>query len=136
MAKSFLAASATRVIITGRGAGRLEAAVASLRSTKPIDSTSTVLYYQQDISDMSSIESLWASLKHDEIEVDALVLNAMVPGQFGVTVGWKKVWESFEANVLGNLRMCEGFLGQGPKKGKVSNNPLDPSSNKPKKTCN
>jgi len=100
--------------------------VATLGSSKPTGSTAIVLWRQQDIADMSSIERLWVDLKHDGVEVDVLVLNAMVPGAFGISAGWKQVWACFEANVGGNLRMAEAFLAQGPKKGKVRKMPQHP----------
>lgn len=126
IAKSFLAASAAKVIITGRRVEKLEEAVASLNSSKPEKSTATVLWRQQDVSDLSNIETFWRNLKSDNLEVDVLVLNATHTGQFGVSAGWKKVWECFEFNVLGSLRMSEEFVAQGPKKGKVSRHPQLP----------
>jgi len=69
---------------------------------------------------LENFDGFWASLKKDGLEVDVLVLSAAVAGQLSLKAGWMKTWGAFEGNVLGNLRMTEEFLAQGPRTGKVS----------------
>jgi len=118
IAKAYITASASRVIIASRGAEGLVKAVARLEASVP-NSKTTIISRQLDLSSGSSIEDLWKGLKADGIAVDVLVLNATSGGPLSITQGWKKTWEFYETNVLGNLRATEGFLAQGPEKGKV-----------------
>ncbi|KUJ24227.1 NAD(P)-binding protein [Mollisia scopiformis] len=119
IARAFISASASRVIILGRRQDVLDAAVSNLESWKPASSATIITPFRCDISHEIEIKELWEKLEREDIEVDGLILNAAKTGPLGATADWKKVWEYFEMNVLANLQMAQMFLAQGPEKGKA-----------------
>lgn len=116
-AEAFVKASAARVVILSRQQPTLDAAVSKLK----ISSSSTEIVGRiVDISDESSIKSLWSGLKKDGIDIDVLILNAAQTGNAPLlSEGVARTWKYFETNVLAGLRMIEKFTSQGPKTGKV-----------------
>lgn len=105
-------------------ARRVEALASAVRVLEEVAATSSssskaeIVSRQLDLASSSSIETFWKSLKDDGISVDILVLNATRGGPASISNNWKTVWEFYETNVLGNLRMSEEFLKQGPDAGK------------------
>jgi short-subunit dehydrogenase len=120
VAKAFITASASLVIILGRRQELLSIAVEELKAYLPAKSETKVFARKCDIGNGEEMEKLWGELKREGIEVDVMVLNAAKTGPMTVNSDWKKVWEFYEVNVLANLRMTEKFLAQGPEMGKVS----------------
>ncbi|KAK1782673.1 hypothetical protein QBC45DRAFT_439108 [Copromyces sp. CBS 386.78] len=79
MAKSFVTASASKVIITGRRQERLDKAVDSLRQhAKEIGNHQTkVVGDKFDATKMEEIDAFWTKLGDEGVVVDVLILNAV-----------------------------------------------------------
>jgi len=120
IAKAFVAASASAVIISGRRQEQLDIAVSSL--TKEAAETGTrIIGEKSDAADPESIDKLWADLAERNIVVDVLVLNAAkfaTPGSL-LSLGITNVWKSFEFNARSLLLHTEKFhqqpKGSGPR---------------------
>ncbi|KAK0631213.1 hypothetical protein B0T14DRAFT_419739 [Immersiella caudata] len=115
IAKRFITASASTVIITGRRKEVLQKAVASLEEFAASGKKDTkIIGESSDVADPAAVNTLWAGLAERGIIVDVLVLNA---ARFGVqkplfTLGIDHVWESFEVNVRGPMIFAEKFYKQ------------------------
>lgn len=120
IAKAFITASASCVIILGRRQEVLTAAVKELEASLPADATVKILARKCDIGNAKETEALWVYLKREGIDVDVMILNAAKTGPMTFSGEVARVWDSFEVNVLANLTMTRKFLAQGPEKGKVS----------------
>ncbi|KAK4098852.1 NAD(P)-binding protein [Parathielavia hyrcaniae] len=119
IAKAFVHAAASRVIITGRRQNALNDAVSRLQAendagTVAIDAVVT------DMSDLQSTKKLWDGFGDTGVMVDVLVLNAAVLGSMGslVEAGVEAVWRDFETNVRGLLDYTVHFRQQGDGKPK------------------
>ena len=128
IAKGFILASASRLVILGRNLSTLDNAAKELKAAAPAGSNTEVVTIQHDAFNTDGLDGLWEKLKNDSIVVDILVLNAADGANIeSLTKEWKRVWTMFESNVLANLRMTEKFFDQGPEKGKVSHSaPVTP----------
>ena len=117
-AKAFLLAGARTVVITGRDEERLQAAVRELEAAAA--KGKEVVGLKCDVGVGSEVERLWRSLTERRVVVDTLILNA---GALSSQADKEKpvveeIWRKFEINVLGGLRMIEGFQRQGPEDGR------------------
>jgi NAD(P)-dependent dehydrogenase (short-subunit alcohol dehydrogenase family) len=121
IARAFVQASASHVILTGRREAVLAKAVSQLQTeAKP---GTAVSGFVSDSSDLQASEKLWSEFSKEGIAVDVLVLNAMATGErkpllkgdLGAT------WKAFETNVRGLLDHAQRFDKQGGEKGKVGN---------------
>jgi len=115
IAKAFIAASISTVVITGRRQEQLAKAVASLTDlAAAAGHGGKIIGERSDAADPASIDALWASLAERGVIVDVLVLNA---AKFATPkplfeLGIEHVWESFEVNVRGPLHHAERFYKQ------------------------
>jgi NADP-dependent 3-hydroxy acid dehydrogenase YdfG len=117
---AFMAASAAKVILSGRKLEALIATIEKLEAIRPPGSGTSLLPYESDINSLANIEALWKTLANDGIAVDILILNAATPYQGPLLNASEQIWALFETNVLANIRMADKFLTQGPETGKVS----------------
>ncbi|KAK4238967.1 hypothetical protein C8A03DRAFT_43339 [Achaetomium macrosporum] len=116
IARAFIHASASHVIITGRREGVLAEAVSQLKQTEGSNNPSTeVSSYVSDMTRLQDTEELWEGFKRVGIVIDVLVLNAFSNGEpkplleadLGAT------WSAFETNVRGLLDHTRRFYKQG-----------------------
>jgi short-subunit dehydrogenase len=113
IAKSFVQASASHVIVTGRRQTVLDNAVAELKAEAKGSGT-TITGISSDMADLAATEKLWDELKHRGIVVDVLVLNGVNAGPAKplLEAGLAPVWNAFEANVRALLDHTERFRKQ------------------------
>ena len=127
IAQSFLAASASHVVIIGRRLEVLEATAAELRGALPKHGSSTVLTYKGDMTSKPDIDSIFDDLATKGLAVDVLVLNAAkfpTPGPM-LDLGMDELWTHMEANVKGPMLLAERFLKQNAEKKKVQSPNID-----------
>ena len=111
IAKGFVDAKASHVILTGNREEALNRAAATLAEGV---TTTIIKPYICDINNSASIESLWRRLREDHIDVNILVLNA-ADSASGPAVPVKsflpKLRGAFNTNLFANTSMVEHFLG-------------------------
>jgi short-subunit dehydrogenase len=120
IARAFVQASSSHLIITGRRETALASAVSKLQAeAKAGTIVSSVV---SDLADLQATERLWDDFAKQGIEVDVLVLNAMTVTEGGplVQTNLEGTWKSFETNVRGLLDYSQRFSKQGKEEGKVS----------------
>jgi NAD(P)-dependent dehydrogenase (short-subunit alcohol dehydrogenase family) len=113
IAKAFVQASASHVIVTGRRQAVLDNAVAELKAeAKGLGTTITGI--ASDMADLAASEKLWNDMKHAGIVVDVLVLNGVTAGPAKplLEIGLDPVWKVFETNVRALLDHTERFHKQ------------------------
>lgn len=126
MAKSFVTASASKVIITGRRQERLDEAVGLLRQhAKELGKQTEVVSEKSDAANMEEIDALWKKLGEEGEVVDVLILNVvgeMAAGGLCEEGGRTtvEIWAKLEANLRGPMRNTELFMKQGKDRQKVS----------------
>ncbi|ESA43461.1 uncharacterized protein NCU08784 [Neurospora crassa OR74A] len=124
MAKSFVTASASKVIITGRRQERLDEAVGLLRQhAKELGKQTEVVSEKSDAANMEEIDVLWKKLGEEGEVVDVLILNAvgeMAAGGLCEDGGRTtvEIWAKLEANLRGPMRYTELFMKQGKERQK------------------
>ncbi|KAK3385918.1 hypothetical protein B0H63DRAFT_510591 [Podospora didyma] len=117
IAKGFIAASASAVIIAGRGQEQLDIARASLEqeaAAKANRKETRIIAERSDAADLVAIDALWSGLAARGIVVDVLVFNTVktvTPGPL-LTLGTQHVWEGLELSVRSLLRFAEKLNGQ------------------------
>ncbi|KAK4149661.1 hypothetical protein C8A00DRAFT_46764 [Chaetomidium leptoderma] len=113
IAKAFVQASASHVIVTGRRQAVLDNAVAQLKSEAK-GSATAVTGIVSDMADLEGSEKLWDSFKHDGLVIDVLVLNGVAAGEAKpiLEAGLEKIWKVFETNVRALLDHTERFYKQ------------------------
>ncbi|KAK4233516.1 hypothetical protein C8A03DRAFT_47961 [Achaetomium macrosporum] len=113
IAKAFVQASASHVIVTGRREAVLENGVAELKAEAKGSGT-TITGIVSDMADLADSEKLWNDFKRRGIVVDVLVLNGVAAGQAKpiLEVGLEPVWKVFETNVRALLDHTERFYKQ------------------------
>ncbi|KAH6627507.1 hypothetical protein F5144DRAFT_593710 [Chaetomium tenue] len=118
IARAFVQASSSHVILTGRRESALASAVSELQAEA--NAGTTVSSFVADLSDLQATERLWDGFAKQGIEVDVLVLNAMTVSEGGPLVQTKLegTWKSFETNVRGLLDYSQRFSKQGKQEGK------------------
>ncbi|KIK64761.1 hypothetical protein GYMLUDRAFT_195206 [Collybiopsis luxurians FD-317 M1] len=115
ISRSFAKASASRIILVSRRNDVLEDAASKLRAE--FKGTGTIFIAQQaDLSDDSSIASLWDTLHSQNIFVHVLILNAVHDGPLWPTdaarMDKQDMMHTFKVNFGGNYSMVARFLGQ------------------------
>lgn len=130
IAKAFVHASASHVIITGRRETALDAAVTQLLAEVRDGAGTTVSRFVSDMADPQESEKFWNGLKRDGIVIDVLVLNAMKMAPNPVKGAAEEgpildadlnaIWGAFESNVRGLLDYTQRFHSQGHGRSKVS----------------
>jgi NAD(P)-dependent dehydrogenase (short-subunit alcohol dehydrogenase family) len=113
IARAFVQAKATRVIVTGRREAAINEAVAKLVA-EANTTTTTVLGRIVDLNNLESTAQLFTSLATDDIFIDVLVLNAASVGPVApiLQAGLASVWPVFETNVRTLLDLTEHFYKQ------------------------
>jgi len=101
IARGFVQAKASRVILLGRRPNVIQAAADKLNAECADKDTTTVTGIPCDIANLKDTAKLWDHLKAQGITVDVLVLNAAVTGDAGPILqsGLERVWNTFEVNV-------------------------------------
>jgi hypothetical protein len=112
IAKAFVQASSSHVIITGRRQTALADAVSRLEAEATGTAVSGIV---SDMSDLQATEKLWNDFKVAGTAIDVLVLNAMAVGEPKsiLQAGVASTWSAFETNVRGLLDYAERFHNQG-----------------------
>jgi NAD(P)-dependent dehydrogenase (short-subunit alcohol dehydrogenase family) len=110
IAKSFIEAKASQVIITGRNPDSLNRAASELEA---LSKTTAILVRICNINEENSIKALWERLHSSGVTVDVLVLNAadsdsgpMIP----VTKFLPSLRNAFTTNLFANTLMVSQFL--------------------------
>lgn len=130
MAKSFITASVSKVIITGRRQERIDAAVSLLKqhATELGKQTEVeVVGEKSDAVDMEQIDALWQKLGEEGTVVDVLALNAMGEMAMGGLCAPEEeggrstmeIWGKLEKNLRGPMKHTELFMRQGADREKV-----------------
>lgn len=114
IARAFVQANASHVILSGRSLETLQSAAKRLAA---IHTTTTISTYVCDLGDEKSIDNFWQRLHEDEIKVDVLVLNA-ADSASGPAVPLKaflpKFRAAFDTNLFSNTLMAAHFLDSIP----------------------
>jgi NAD(P)-dependent dehydrogenase (short-subunit alcohol dehydrogenase family) len=108
IAHAFGEAGAEKVIIVGRDEVKVGSAAEQLN--KQNQGSGTVFEGRAcQLADSESIDKLWDNFEAEGVNIDVIVLNAAMTGQFGPieSLGWKKVWQEFEVNVRSYHQFCE-----------------------------
>lgn len=111
IARSFISAKAATVIITGRRQAMVNDAVNQLKSLDGAQNTD-IIGLTCDISSSVDVSTLWQGLADHKVKVDVLVLNAALAAGGSLQGSITDIWQSFEVNILANLRMTQAFLAQ------------------------
>ncbi|KAI0595426.1 putative short-chain dehydrogenase [Biscogniauxia sp. FL1348] len=112
IARSYIKASAAKVIISGRRADAVATAAAELAAEAP--SGTQVEGRVCDVSKPSDIKGLWEGFAKDEIVIDVLVLNAAslsVPKTI-LEAGTETIWYDYMVNTRAPLDFTERFYKQ------------------------
>ena len=118
-AHAYLKASPKSIIILGRRNEALLAAISELNNARAAKSITKIIGKQCDISNSAQVDRLWADLKSEQIQPDILILNAATVSAESGSKRLQEMLPFFDMNVTAGLRMADGFLEQGPPKGKV-----------------
>ncbi|KAM0552423.1 hypothetical protein ACHAPJ_007984 [Fusarium lateritium] len=118
IARAYAAASASRVILTGRRSETLQDATLELTQAFPkVD----VIPHVCDVADTKESSKLWSSLSEEGISVDVLVLNA---AKFGdqpqplLEGDLESTWSLYETNVKSLLNFAQQLHKQQRSDGK------------------
>ncbi|KAB8606259.1 hypothetical protein FH972_025888 [Carpinus fangiana] len=113
IARSFLAAHAAHIVCVNRNPEKLEKATQALKKSSPA-TTSKLSTQLCDIADPASVEDLWNRLDSGSVLVDVLVLLAadFPRGPIFPDQGLEHAQRAFNVNIIGNLRMVEGFAAR------------------------
>jgi NAD(P)-dependent dehydrogenase (short-subunit alcohol dehydrogenase family) len=123
IAKSFIGASASAVIIVGRRAAVLDSARSALENEAQASGTATKIVTRTcDVSNMSDLNALWQYFSDEGVIVDVYVANAAVfadPATM-MDLGADKVWEMMEINAKSSIYFSEKLYRQQSDRPKVS----------------
>ncbi|KAL1859003.1 hypothetical protein VTK73DRAFT_7707 [Phialemonium thermophilum] len=113
IAKAFLQASASKVVIIGRRAKQLQLATTSL-AQEVRDAESRIEARPCDMSDPAEADRLWNELAARAMAIDVLILNAAaVPDdQTVLERGTEATWRDYNMNVRAQLHFAERFYKQ------------------------
>jgi short-subunit dehydrogenase len=120
IARGFVQASASRVILTGRRKNVLDRAISQLQKEAAASGT-IISSFVSDHSDLRDSETLWAQFKKDGYFIDVLVLSAAILGEEKplLQTSLDSAWSAFETNVRGRLDYAQRFDSQGGEKPKA-----------------
>ena len=129
IARAFVQAKASRVILLGRRRDVLEASAAKLAAEVADKMSTTVEGRVCDISNLNDTARLWENLQRESIFVDVLVLNAAVTGKLGpiLSHALADTWSAFEVNVRTILDFTGHFYGQDGEAGRQKVCQTEPS---------
>lgn len=125
VARSFVRASAARVVIVGRRGNVLDEARVKLEEEARQNVTGTATKILTRVCDAlkdEQVAALWTGLADDGIVVDVLLSNAARFAESAPLrqLGVQEVWAGVDANGRAAMVMVEHFLAQGVGKAKVS----------------
>lgn len=123
IAKSFVRASADTILLIGRRLAVLEQAKAKLEHEAESAGTSTkVITFNFDITDLSAINTFWGQLAEKGIFVDVFVNNVarFTDPKPLLELGAEDVWNQVEVSGRSPLYFAEKFYAQAGDKQKVS----------------
>lgn len=114
IARAFIQASASHIIVTGRRQAILADSVAQLRTEIGGGSGTVITGLVSDMADLQDAEKLWDGFKRDGIIVDVLVLNGGAAGEAKpiLQASLKSTWSVFETNVRALLDHTQRFYKQ------------------------
>lgn len=114
IARAFVQAKASRVILLGRRDGPLKSAATTLAAYSTDGTTTIIIPMVCDITNLSDTARLFSTLKADNIFVDVLVLNAATTGEMKTILdaGVDSVWKAYEFNVRTLLDLTVHFSKQ------------------------
>ncbi|KAJ4289265.1 hypothetical protein N0V88_007015 [Collariella sp. IMI 366227] len=117
IARAFIQASASHVIVTGRRQAVLTESVARLE-TETGGSGTVITGLVSDMADLRDAEKLWDGFKRDGVVVDVLVLNGGAAGEAKpiLEASLESTWRVFETNHLVNVSSSaiHNFTEPGP----------------------
>lgn len=122
IARSFVQASASTVIIVGRRLEVLKGAASKLEEEAKASGTSTkIITHVVDVTVRQDVDQIWSDFERQNIIVDVYVANAAKFGQTKTLfeLGTDEVWSEVEANVKSPLYFAEKFYSQKGDKQKV-----------------
>lgn len=101
IARGFVRAKASRVILLGRRPDAIQGAADKLNAESADKDATKVTGLVCDIGDLNDTAKLWDRLKAQGISVDVVVLNAAVTGGMAPILqsGLEILWNTFEVNV-------------------------------------
>ena len=114
IARAFIQASASHIIVTGRRQAVLADSVAQLRTETGGASGTVITGLVSDMADLQDAEKLWGGFKRDGIIVDVLVLNGGTAGEAKpiLQASLESTWSVFETNVRALLDHTQRFYKQ------------------------
>jgi len=116
IARAFVQAKTTRLIITGRRQSVLDDAARRLEAeASKAGSPSVITSYSLDVSSLEATEKLWTDLKRDVVVVDVLVLNAASlghPGKPVIDMDLDALWQAYGVNVRSLFDHTQRFYKQ------------------------
>lgn len=114
IARAFVQAKASRIIILGRRKHVVEESAAKLATEAEDKESTTVVGMVCDIANLDDTLRLWDELRRDRVFVDVLVLNAAVTGKPGPILNneLSDTWAAFEFNVRTILDSTQHFYKQ------------------------
>lgn len=127
IAKSFVRASASTIIIIGRRSDILEKAASDLQEeAKVVNTTTNIITRSCDVCDLTKVNALWEDLASQAITVDILVANVGRSSEAKSMIerGADQVWSDFEINVKSPIYFTEKFYSQPGEKKKVPHSRL------------
>ena len=122
IAKAFVRASATTIIIVGRRAEVLEKARSQLDIlAKETGNSTKIITRTCDVTDPVDVDAFWKSLADQGIILDVYVANAAKFTEFKplLELGTEEVWSQVETNVKSPLYLTEKFVAQAADRQKV-----------------
>lgn len=123
IARSFVRASASTVIILGRRAEVLASTAADLEAEAKAASTDTKIIARVcDVVDLAQVETFWKGLKKEGVIVDVFVNNVakFTEPKPLLELGADEVWSQMEVSAKSPLYFVEKFYKQGGEKQKAS----------------
>jgi NADP-dependent 3-hydroxy acid dehydrogenase YdfG len=108
-APAFAKARPIAIVLVGRKATKLQATKTAIQ---PLAPETRILTIAADLTDVASVEKLFAEVKAEVGHADVLVNNAGVFSPSGtlVSVSPTDWWNDFEVNVKGTFLVTQGFL--------------------------
>lgn len=122
IAKAFVQASASIVIIIGRRADVLETAREALQYEAKARGTSTKIIVKTcDISKTADVDAMWDHFQEEKMAIDVFIANAAAfqEAETMMSLGTDKIWKMMEVNVKASMELAEKFVNQPGEKQKV-----------------
>lgn len=127
IAKSFIAASASKLIIVGRRLEVLESAAQELRAIAKGNASNghtdtEIVVRSCDIADVGASNKFWRRLAEEGTGVDVLVHSAIKISQPEpiLKLGAGEIWSQFETNLKATFLFAEQFIAQNEDAQRVS----------------